>query len=277
MVAARFCGILMWAIGVAVGGGAFAQDEEEASKARLKVMERTIAGFEVSSDAIQDKATLTFKTQPLLRYSDPTRGLADAVLLDASVWRLGERGRPTGLVTLEIYRAGDKMALLSYEFASLTDAKFSLRHKEHKKVAWDASGSALQVQPLDGAPAPAASAAGRLSQMRQQARRFQVSEKLLNLDVVECRLLTQPIDRYQPAPGKISDGAIFAFANGTNPELGLVLECDDKGWSYGAVRLSAAESTLELDGRQVARFPSGDFGSQSGVYASNNHPLALPQ
>jgi hypothetical protein len=253
------------------------ESDEALRKARLAAMEQTIAGFEVRSDAIKDKHDLTFVAKPLLRYSDPTRGLAEAtnVLLDAGVWRLGEAGRPTALVTLEIYRAGDDLSILSYEFAALTEHKFALRHKQNEGVVWDAAGSAVKMAPLADAPAPAKGAAGRLTQMRQLARRFSVREKLREGIVVECRLLAQPIDRYAAADEGLVDGAIFAFANGTNPELGLLLECDGERWSYGAVRLSAAESILSLDDREIATFPLGDFRSTSGTYSANQHPLEM--
>ncbi len=251
--------------------------DEAGSKQRLMLMEQTIAGFEVKSDAMLPKPALAFAAKPLLRYSDPTRGLTEAnVLLDASVWRLGQSGRPTALVTLELYRATGNDGILSYEFASLSDERFTLRHKQHAGVAWSATGSALKMSPLADAPQPAKTASGRLTQKRQLARKFSVREKLLNDEAVECRLLAQPIDRYSSPEDKLIDGAIFAFANGTNPELGLLLECDSERWSYGAVRLSAAETTLEHSGRQVASFPKGDFLGKSGAYSANNHPLELP-
>src|SRR5580704_4906111 len=45
---------------------------------------------------------------------------------------------------------------------------------------------------------------------------------------IECRLLPQPIDRYKSAAQKIVDGAIFVYANSTNPELAVVLRRNDK-------------------------------------------------
>jgi hypothetical protein len=252
-------------------------DDDAASKARMALMEQTIAGFEVTSDANLPKAALTFAAKPLLRYSDPTRGTAQGnILLDATVWRLGESGRPTALVTLEIYRSSAELALLSYEFASLSDAKFTLRHKQHEKVVWNATGSAAKMSPLEGAPPPAKTAAGRLIQMRQLARQFAARETLFG-ESIECRLLAQPIDRYASPDSKLTDGTIFAFANGTNPELGLVLECDEERWSYGVVRLSAAGSTLVYSGREVASFPPGDFRTASGTYSSTAHDIALPK
>src|SRR5438132_10813990 len=68
--------------------------EDTAPKQRLEKMQRAIDGFQVASPQIKSAPLLKFASAPLLRYSDQTRNL-----LDAGVWRLGERGRPTGLAT----------------------------------------------------------------------------------------------------------------------------------------------------------------------------------
>lgn len=281
-MAIRVSAMILVCAAFQLAGRATAQEatgsDNEKAKQRLALMVQTIVGFEARSDAILEKPALTFGAKPLLRYTDPTRGSTESnVLLDASVWRLGESGRPTALVTLEIYRASGTEGLLSYEFASLTHDKFTLRHKQNEKITWDATGSAVTMAALPGAPMPAKNATGRLTQMRQLARQFKVIEKLRNEQSLECRLLAQPIDRYSSAAAGITDGAIFAFANGTNPELGLLLECDTTSWSYGAVRLSAAETTVELGGKEVAHFPIGDFRSTSGTYSAAHHPLELPE
>ena len=256
-----------------------AADEGSVSQARMALMERNIAALEATSTQIKAKSALTFNPKPLLRYSDPTRGTTEAnVLVDAGVWRLGEQGRPTALVTLEIYPNSATDGLLSYEFLALSNERFSLRHKQHPTVVWDATEGALKLAPLPDAVEPGATPVARLSQMRQLARRFAVREKLITGDEVVCRLLSQPIDRYQSSADKIVDGAIFVFANATNPEIGIVLEADAERWSYGIVRLSAAESTITLDGREVAKFPVyGGLGKREGSYTSNSHMIQLPK
>ena len=111
--------------------------------------------------------------------------------------------------------------------------------------------------------------------MREIARRFAVRETLKE-EQIPCRLLPQPIDRYESASGDILDGAIFAFANGTNPETGLVLECDKNRWSYGILRLSSAEARIELDGQEVASYPFfGEYGRRTGSYTSTSRPIQL--
>jgi hypothetical protein len=231
-----------------------AQEEPEAKK-RLELMQAAVESLEGNSSEIKSKSALTFAAKPLLRYSDPTRGgtsRSDSFLLDAGVWRLGTEGRPTALVSIEIYQASDKVQLLSFEFSLLSEAKFSLKHKT-KDIRWDATDSDFKLKELPDAPKPAATAAARLTQMRQQSRRFTAKE-VLNKEAVECRLIAQPIDRYESKAEKIVDGAIFALAHGTNPEIGIVLETDGERWKYGTVRLSSAEVTVSLEDREVAKY-----------------------
>jgi hypothetical protein len=96
--------------------------------------------------------------------------------------------------------------------------------------------------------------------MRQLARRFAAKERIRK-ESIDCRLLTQPIDRYQSEVDKIVDGAIFVHVNSTNPEVGVVIETDGNRWVYGTLRLAGAELTVALDGREVAAYRSGTSGS----------------
>ncbi len=271
------CSFVLVLLVSSMAGGS-AQDEERA-KQRLELMQTAVDGLEPESAQAKSKEALTFVSKPLLRYSDPTRGGINAaaenitVLLDAGVWRLGTNGRPTALVTVEIYQAPDKSRVLALEFLSLSETKFSLKHKI-RSIRWDPAGSALDLKELPDATKPAATAAARLAQMRKLARRFEAKERLKS-ESIECRLLSQPIDRYQSASQKIVDGAIFAYANGTNPEIGLVFESDGECWRYGIVRLTSAEVSVTLDARQVATFEHFDSRRRTdGTYHSTSYKIA---
>jgi len=231
-------------------------------------MQAAVESLEIDAANLKSKAASKVASKPLLRYSDPTRDgadRADSFLLDAGVWRLGTEGRPTALICIEIYQSADKSRSLSYEFTSLTEAKFSLKHKT-KDIRWDPRVSGLNLKELPDAPKPAATAAARLTQMRQQSRRFAAKERLKD-DTVECRLIAQPIDRYQSEAEKIDDGAIFALANGTNPEIGIVFESDGKIWRYGTLRLSGADVSVLLDGKEVIAYENyWPKGAPEGPY-----------
>ena len=241
-----------------------ADEEDPEAKKRLEVMRSAVTALEGSSKLLKDKE-LEAAPEPLLRYSDATR--VPSVLLDAGVWRLGTEGRPKALVTVELYRRPDGTRVLSYEFLSMTPTQFALKHKT-EKIAWDGTESGLRLKELPDAMKPAANAAMRLGQMRKLARRFEAKE-MYNGDTAECRLLDQPIDRYKSEKEKIVDGAIFAFAIGTNPEIGIVLECDAEKWSYGVIRLSGAQSWVMLDGKEVAAYEKFKPKSRTdGSYAN---------
>ncbi|HEY1376818.1 MAG TPA: hypothetical protein VGF55_08485 [Gemmataceae bacterium] len=260
------------------GPAAPARDDGNGQQ-RLDLMRSAVASLEPQSSALPH-AALAVAPTPLLRYSDPTRGgikeAATNVLLDAAVWRLGTEGRPTALVTTEIYQNGDHSRVLAYEFLSLTATPFSLRHRT-QPIRWDATGSGLALKALPDAPKPAATAAARLPQMRLLAKRFAVKERVNDVPI-ECRLLPQPIDRYRSDADKIVDGAIFAYANGTNPEVGVLFECGGEHWRYGCLRLTAAECHVQLDGREVAAFEKFDArGHTDGPYHNGAHKLPTPQ
>jgi hypothetical protein len=242
-------------------------DLEARSKQRLEVMHSAINDFKISSEDIRTQAPLKFAKAPLLRYNDQTREL-----LDATVWRVGESGRPTAIVTLEIYAKSAEPVALVYEFVSLSPARLSMESPRGPR--WAPSGTDLKMAALANAPRTADSKTTRLAQMRQMARRFEVREQYRG-DKVECRLLSTPIDRYGGEKDTL-DGAIFIFANGTNPEVGLVLECRDNEWSYGMFRLGGAALSADLDGKPCYEAPAMR-GGVSNRYATAAHAIILPE
>jgi hypothetical protein len=252
------------------------QEREQKSRRRLEFMQSVIDELEVSSKDIEAASALKPGKTPLLRYSDPTRSLeSTAGLLDAGVWRLGESGRPTALITLEIYRGEKAKTILSHEFLSLVPSPLVISSPRGR--LWEPTTTSLKMAPLPGAMRPADSPKARMTQLRQMSRRFSVHETLGDGVKVECRLLPQPIDRYSDDDAGISDGALFVFANGTNPELGLLLESSGSEWSYGAVRLSAAALFAELDGKEFFQAPQSFGQPRSSPYIGFGFPIALEE
>ena len=258
-----------------------AAKDEEPSKAenraaqRLKIMRGAIDDSQVRSSEIEDKSALTFSKHPLLRYHDQSREAGEGIkgVVDASLWRLGTAGRPKAILTLEIYLVEEGNPLLTYEFVSLTPQKFGMTIPNGYK--WLPHSTLLTMQPLDDAPPPAATERARLGQMRDLARRFAAQEELRG-EKISLRLLAQPVDRYSDANAGIVDGTVFVFANGTNPEMGLLLECSDKGWSYGLFRLAAAKLFAQFDGKslEVAAKPNG--WPADAPYTATRYGISLP-
>jgi len=204
---------------------------------------------------------------PLFRYEDQTRGYVDGV-----VWRLGERGRPLAIITTELHPnylgTGPRVV---YDFLSLSERRFQARSAD--VPGWSPRGSAVEMRKLLKAPAPANTAAGRLSQIKEQSRRFTATQEVAEQEtvLVHLRLLPREIDRYTPDSQVSSDGAMFLFVNGRNPGLALLLETRGDGWQWGVGRLSAPSTlTLRLDDVAVWTEPPATLTWDRPYTASNS-------
>jgi len=103
-------------------------------------------------------------------------------------------------------------------------------------------GSGIEWKPLKDAPEAAEKRALRLSQFRQQARRFQVTFGYKD-KWNEARLLTQPVFL-----SKVANSAIFFFVQGTDPECAVLLSiADDKRWTYAVARQTTVGLKVKLD------------------------------
>ena len=255
---------------LAAGENDGSADKPDIARQRLEIMTSRIDGIVVSSKDPDFPKRL--EPTPLFRYDDETRGY-----VDGTVWRLGEKGRPLAIITTELHprylNGGPKVV---YDFLSLTERPFAARSAD---VAWSPRGSAVVLKALRDAPAPSSIAAKRLTQLKQQARRFSGTQEVQEIDktFVHLRLLPREIDRYSPAPGDLADGAIFLFANGRNPALLLVVETDGDQWRYGIGRLSSP-STLEmrLDDAVVWSGPRIESFDWSQPYTASNSPAEFP-
>lgn len=190
-------------------------------------------------------------TDPVLRYGDPTRANKDG-----SMWVWGPKGRPR--TVLELYRnlAGDWVYVFNWLSGSeLTAARDG-------DVWWTPTAPTVVFEGLEGSR-PADSESLRTTQMRAIARRIDAHEFWdPNNSRYELRLLSTPVHRYDDPDGGIIDGAVFVFANGTNPEVVLLLEAyEEEGqrqWQYGLARLGHAEMHVELDDVEVWTVPRVD-------------------
>lgn len=115
----------------------------------------------------------------------------------------------------------------------------------------------LTRKELTDVPAPAATAAARLIQMKKLAADFvgySVDPEKKRLDL---RLLTTPLYRYPTAKTGVIDGALFALIStaGTDPEILLVVEArEEKGkvrWEYALGRFSDRDLHVERNDKEV--------------------------
>lgn len=215
---------------------------------RLDYMRQMVQSFTVTplNQAAEGLAT-QFHENAMLRFGDPTREASDG-----SLWKLGE-GRPEVVVATEFTRT-EVGFNLNYEFLCLTPIKFTLTTTHGWR--WSPAGSAMTFKPLKSRMKPGPTANARLRQMRLLVRRFTASE-LYNGETYRLRLMPQPIDIYtMDHKSGAGEGAVFVFANGTNPEVLLLVEAIDQQWRYGLARLCGASPTVKLDEEVVWTKPS---------------------
>jgi hypothetical protein len=118
---------------------------------------------------------------------------------------------------------------------------------------WEPREAGVEFKPLTDAGEPGADPVRRLAQMRSIARQF--TAKIGRETPHELRLLTQPLHRYGDASTDVVDGALFAFVQGTDPELILLIEARRKGdklvWEYAAARMTMVNLELRRQGAVV--------------------------
>jgi len=233
-----------------------AAQEAEQRAARLEEMKQLVRSFNVVAIDDQGKQTpATLAEDPLHRWTDPTRNFNGGALW---VWR--ESGRPVAVVGVELYR------LWSLEFVAVSTGRVTASNDDGS-VRWTPRKGSVEFHEIPEAPAPAAGEAERLRQMRDLTKRFSAREYWVggNGQHYALRLLTHPIDRYSDPTSGVVDGALFVYANGTNPESLLLIEARRRGndppkWSFAAAPFSHAEVSLKLGSRDVWTSKSKDTG-----------------
>ena len=190
---------------------------------------------------------LVLQPEPVLKWSNPVAG---TIYGDVFIWT--DQGRPEAVAS--IYRFYSPPVHRANEFQSL--ALGPLTATRTGSPAWTTSRPGLELKPIEGAPAPADSAPGRLRQMRALAQEFtgrQTNREGVDRDM---RLLAQPIYRYEKTKGELIDGGLFVFVLGTDPEVFLLIEARRPSsggaeWRFGATRMNSINLRITHRGREV--------------------------
>jgi hypothetical protein len=221
-------------------------DSHTANNASLERIAADLSEFEFSVNEPSEELTLS--RAPVLRWSYPARNVDDAAVF---VWL--SKDRPEIVATVMSYRAGGQDLRRAYEFLSISQNRLSGVHDGVR--VWHPEAPGFMWRPVLGAPGPAATTAQRRRQMHDLAATFQVAVQS-NQNRYELRLLSRPLYRYSSAEAGILDGALFAFVEGTDPELILALETpvDDPSWKFAFGRLTRWEIEIRHQGRLVSEF-----------------------
>lgn len=235
------------------------QDTGAAARARVlaemrKRAEKTKV-FTLSGNQ-QERAQLV--GEPLVRYSDQPR-----VMADATMWAFGKPGRPQAMLKVEAYRRDDGTLVWLYSLGSLADSLITVQWGDGHR--WKSKQPGLKWQPLSPAPPAEETPVSRLRQMKDFGRRFTVRSHDPAHGKEELRLLPQPIHRYADPKAGIVDAAIFGFASfGTNPNALVLIElhkdATGSAWRFAPARATDAGLEVCLDGQQVWAAPVSVVG-----------------
>jgi hypothetical protein len=239
--------VLSAALCVLACGRLFAAEEPESSEAerRLDFMKASVADYDFRiSPEFEHK--LTVAPEPLLRFTNPVSGLKDGGFF---VWT-DEHGRP--MAGAQVFLTSENLWL--HEFQSLSPGAF--RGTKDGAVAWAPARAGVEPRPVPDAETPAATPVQRLAQMRKLAGRFSVSDEFEGRKQTdELRLLSKPLLRFGDPESTTVDGALFAQAHGTDPELLIILEAlktaDGVRWYYSLAPMTGYALQARLDDKPV--------------------------
>src|SRR5262245_48910141 len=136
---------------------------------------------------------------------------------DVYVWT--HEGRP--LVVAAITNVYGARRVMETEIHSLSTGFPLLSH--NGQVVWEPERGGAEWEPMPDAPKPGRTAVARLTQMRSLAAQYTVTGVYGKMKE-ELRLLPAPIFRYASEKQGVTDGALFAFARGTDPDAFLMIE-----------------------------------------------------
>ncbi len=242
--------------------------KDEHSKARKELILNAMKKYTVVMDDDSEKRA-TLDESVLLRWSNPLGDVQDGLM---SVYTVGPGERPA--VIAHIYVHGAVLnGLAMQEFADVYPGDLELRRGDHK--VWSPRSRYSKFEILPDAPVPVENPVLRLSQIKQMAARFEITDHFREPNSEPSahvlRMLSRPTYRYGKSDGEIIDGALFTFVIATDPEVCLLIEIHKKAdvvsWEYMLLPLSISELDGKLDGKTVWKKPEAAvFGDSTAPH-----------
>ena len=208
-----------------------ARDAKDEAEARLSYMKKSVAVYAITPTKSGPKqgGAFRFLPDPLLRWNNPVSNVPDGALF---LW-LDDLDRPA--IAAQVFIAAGTKDLWLHEFQSLSTRTF-VAERDASRM-WFPDRPGVEMKSVPDVPAPAKSKVGRLTQMRDIAKRLEAVDHFEGKSRWELRLLSTPLHRYGDEKRQIVDGALFAYAHGTDPEALLLLEAHSVGdsleWRFG--------------------------------------------
>lgn len=222
-------------------------DGEEQNEAGKEGIQKIVASLDnVKVTAGDDEVPLDFQKTPILRWPNIRRGTQFG---GTFIWT--RDGRPEVIACIwDWEEAGMWFGIQSFSASKVVA-------KKGGGTFWRSDRPDLEFKKFDGVAPPADSPIKRLSQMKELAGRFRARVHNGGKNTEELRLLTTPVYRYKS--GNIVDGSLFAFVEGTDPEVMLHFEArrlstgksQETQWHYAISRRSSFGVEAMLDDKNI--------------------------
>jgi hypothetical protein len=227
---------------------ASAKQAEESQKIAAAEVQRFAFAFAEHRDR-----KLKLHETPILRYTNPLRGDVRSTLY---VWT--HEGRPELVASVNHWYM--PRPYLGLAATSLSVEKL-VGTRDGREI-WRPNRAGIELRPIPGAPPPADTAAQRLRQMSALVREFSAEFKRAARynEGGTLRLMTRPLYRYESTAADVQDGALFSLADGTSPQLDLLIESRKaKGgtfeWQYALAPNNSVEYHVFHKDREVWTLP----------------------
>lgn len=221
--------------------GEVEKNTEERRALRMKLMRDRVDALEAVDT---DGNPMVFAKEAAMRYNDLPRGV-----IDASVWMLGEKGRPAAVLVLEFYDTTSNSFM--YELTANDTPPKSVTSEDWK---WEPGTYSFKWTPIPVKAKPGATSRVRQSQLKLLVKDFGATE-FFNGQTHQLRVLPKPIYEYQQPDIGVLSGAVFVVTNGTNTEILLFVEARAETkehpaeWVAGFSRVATAKLDVTYEGK----------------------------
>lgn len=238
--------------------------DDSATTSPLQRFTEEARAYTITRDGQQ---RLEWLSKPILHWDNPARNGEDGAFY---VWMVD--GRPEVIGSVFTYRrASTGRIILKHTLHSVSERPLSAVYD--KTVVWAPKTAGVKFAPVPDAEPPAGTPPLRLIQARALAREFSANFTDLKKQTTELRLLPQPLIRYEPKNPSVIDGALFAFAEGTDPQVMLMVEAhgaNPSRWEYAFVRSHFVELRGFHRGKEVWHLEA-DPSMTKATFAFSEH------
>ncbi|WLD11331.1 hypothetical protein [Planctellipticum variicoloris] len=238
-----------------------AEKDAAAFQAWLKFYGAAAAEYEIEAqDGDGGFHSLKLQPTPILQYTNPERGLQHHGA--SYIWTWNGRPLCIGSIWSVVPPEDPEHRWISNELHSLAAGPLRSRHpprvgQRGPVPQWETDRPGIVWVDVPDAPEPAATASLRLVQMRRIAEQYtaRLTSNVGNEKPGDLRLLTKPLYRYPTDASEALDGGLFAYVQGTDPEVLMLLEASKSGdgprWRIGFARFTNTTAVVQRDGRAV--------------------------